>query len=185
VATESYRQKSPLVDQYALPTALERAGDYSQSSVTIFDPLSSRACAATDNCPAGVTTIRTPFAGNKIPASAMSPVGSAILGYLPLPQIASKTDANNFTGLDSLNDRADEYTAKADHSVFEWWRVSASYLHYKSREPGGNTLGTLPGGSGNGPYLLFRKADATAVNSTMTLNPTTVLVVRYGLHRFP
>ena len=26
VATESYRQKSPLVDQYALPTALERAG---------------------------------------------------------------------------------------------------------------------------------------------------------------
>jgi len=41
VATESYRQKSPLVDQYALPTALERAGEYSQSSVTVFDPLSS------------------------------------------------------------------------------------------------------------------------------------------------
>src|SRR3984893_12653027 len=42
VATESYRQKSPLSDQWALPTALERAGDYSHSSVTVFDPLTSR-----------------------------------------------------------------------------------------------------------------------------------------------
>jgi hypothetical protein len=39
VTTESYRQKSGLSDGYALPTALERAGDYSQSSVGVFDPL--------------------------------------------------------------------------------------------------------------------------------------------------
>jgi hypothetical protein len=58
-------------------------------------------------------------------------------------------------------------------------------MHYKSREPGGNTLGTLPGASSNGPYLLYRKVDASAVNSIMTLNPTTVLTVRYGFNRFP
>jgi len=58
-------------------------------------------------------------------------------------------------------------------------------MHYKSREPGGNTLGTLPGGSSNGPYLLYRKVDATAINSIITLNPTTVLTVRYGFNRFP
>jgi hypothetical protein len=185
VATESYRQKSPLSDQYALPTALERAGNYSQSSTTIYNPLSARPCAATDNCPSGVTQIRTPFAGNIIPSTFINPVGAAILGYLPNPQRTSNTDANNFTGIDTLTDRADEYTAKGDQIIRDWWKVSASYMHYKSREPGGNTLGTLPGASGNGPYLLFRKVDATAVNSIMTLNPTTVLTVRYGFNRFP
>jgi trimeric autotransporter adhesin len=185
VATESYRQKSPLSDQYALPTPLEKAGNYSQSSAVIFDPLSTHACTAIDNCPNGVTQVRTPFPGNIIPPSAINPVGAAIMGYIPAGATGGKTDAINFTGNDTLTDRADEYTAKMDHTVFDWWRLSASYLHYKSREPGGNSLGTLPGGSSNGPYLLFRKADATAVNSTMTLNPTTVLVLRYGFNRFP
>ena len=185
VATESYRQQSPLADQYALPTALEKAGDFSKSSVAIFDPTTSHACTAADNCPSGVTVARSPFAGNVIPVSRINPVGKAIIGYLPLPQIASKTDSFNFTGADTLADRADEYTSKLDHSITDWWRVSASYMHYKSREPGGNTLGTLPGGSSNGPYLLYRKVDATAVNSIMTLNPTTVLTLRYGFNRFP
>ncbi|HWE50067.1 MAG TPA: TonB-dependent receptor [Bryobacteraceae bacterium] len=186
VATESYRQDSPLADPYALPTTLEAAGNYSQSSAVIYDPMSSRACVAADNCPSGVTTVRMPFAGNIIPPTMINPVGRAIIGYLPTAAPGSgKTDSINYTGTDTLKDRADQYTAKLDHTLFAWWKVSASYLHYKSREPGGNTLGTLPGASGNGPYLLYRKADATAVNSTMTLNPTTVLVLRYGFNRFP
>lgn len=185
VATESYRQKSPLTDQYALPTALEARGDYSQSSNIIFNPLSSRVCAATDNCPSGVTQVRTPFPGNIIPQSLINPVGAAIMSYIPTALPGKKTDAINFTGNDTLTDRADEYTSKLDHTLFSWWKLSASYLHYKSSEPGGNTLGTLPGSSGNGPYLLYRKAEATAVNNTLTLNPTTIMVVRYGFNRFP
>ena len=185
LATESYRQKSPLTDQFALPTAAERTGDVSKSSATIFNPLTSRACTAVDNCPAGASTIRTPFAGNIIPASAINPVGAAIMGYIPAGPTGFKTDALNYTGIDTLTDRADEYVSKFDHTIRDWWRVSASYMHYKSREPGGNTLGNVPGSSSNGPSLLFRKVDATALNSTMTLNPTTVLTVRYGFNRFP
>ncbi|PWU07878.1 MAG: hypothetical protein C5B51_08840 [Terriglobia bacterium] len=185
VATESYRQKSPLSDLYALPTALERAGDYSRSSVTVFDPLTSRPCTAADGCPTGVSVVRQPFAGNAIPANRINSVGAAVLSYFPLPASSGKTDSFNFTGTDTLSDRADEYTAKMDQTITQRWRVTGSYMHYKSREPGGNTLGTLPGGSSNGPYLLYRKVDATAVNSFVTLNPTTVLTVRYGFNRFP
>ena len=185
VATESYRQDSPLADSYALPTPLEAKGNFSQSSAVIYDPMSSRACTAADNCPAGVSQVRTPFPNNIIPASMINPVGAAIMGYIPTGPTGFKTDALNFTGTDTLKDRADEYTSKLDHTLFDWWKVSASYLHYKSREPGGNTLGTLAGGSSNGPYLLYRKADVTSVNNTMTLNPTTVLVIRYGFNRFP
>jgi len=56
-------------------------------------------------------------------------------------------------------------------------------LHYKSREPGGNPLGTIAGSSGS--YLLYRHVDATAVNGIVTINPTTVATVRYGFNRFP
>src|SRR5262249_41587120 len=73
VATESYRQHSPLADQYALPTALEKGGDFSQSSVKIYDPLSTRACSAADACPSGVSAVRSQFDGNTIPINRISP----------------------------------------------------------------------------------------------------------------
>ncbi len=185
VATEAYRQHSPLSDSWAVPTALEKAGNYSQSSTLIFDPLSTRACAPSDNCPAGVSTVRDPFPGNIIPASRINTVGRNILSYMPLPNSPGPTDSFNYIGNDSLFDRADEYTYKAEHSVTNWLRLTGSFLYYKSREPGGNTLGTPAGGSSNSPYLLYRKVDATAVNVIMTPNPTTVVTVRYGFNRFP
>jgi hypothetical protein len=185
LSTESYRQKSPLSDDYALPTALEQQGNYSQSSKTIYDPLTSHPCTAADNCAAGQTIARTAFPGNIIPSNRINPVGAAVLSYLPLPQRATPTGSNNFTGTDTLTDRADEYTAKVDHQLFNWWNLNASYLHYKSTEPGGNTLGSLAAASSASPYLLFRKVDATQVNSVMTPNPTTVVSIRFGFNRFP
>jgi trimeric autotransporter adhesin len=58
-----------------VPTALERAGDFSQTlsatngPVTIVDPLTGR-----------------PFPGNRIPLERISPQASALLDYYPLPQ---------------------------------------------------------------------------------------------------
>ena len=184
LVTESYRQKSPLTDQYTLPTAAERAGDFSASRRILYDPLTSRACTTADACPTGITTVRRPFAGNIIPANRLNAVGQSVLGLMPLPQ-TGVIDAINFTGSDTLTDRADEYMAKLDHEIRPWWKMNASYLHYKSREPGGNTLGTILTASSGSPYLLYRKVDATQVNSIMTLNPTTVLNLRFGFNRFP
>ena len=184
VSTESYRQKSPLSNQYDLPTAAEKAGDFSHSAHVIYDPLSSRPCTATDNCPSGVKTIRTPFTNNVIPSYRLNPVGAALLGLMPNPQ-TGVVDGINYTGADTLTDRADEYTAKLDQELLSWWHVNASYMHYKSREPGGNTLGTVLGASSASPYLLYRKVDATQVNSVMTVNPTTVISARFGFNRFP
>ena len=187
LVTESYRQKSPASDGYIVPTALERAGNFSASGRTIYDPATTRPCMTSDNCPKGVSSVRSAFPGNIIPANRISPVGAALLSYYPNPNNLS--GGNNFQGNDILTDRADEYMARADHEVLSWWKLNASYLHYKSREPGGNTLGTLPGGSSSGgnalPYLLFRKVDATQANSVMTVNPTTVISARFGFNRFP
>lgn len=185
VVTESYRQQSPLSDLYTLPTASERAGDFSNSARTIYDPLApTHPCTAADNCATGVTTSRTPFAGNIIPGTRINPVGRSILNSLPLPK-TGVIDGVNFTGNDTLTDRADEYMAKLDQEILPWWKMNASYLHYKSREPGGNTLGTTLSASSGSPYLLYRKVDATQVNSVMTPNATTVFSLRFGFNRFP
>ncbi len=63
VVTESYRQKSPLSDQYTLPTLAERNGDFSGSKRVLYDPLTSRACTAADACPTGVSTVRSSACG--------------------------------------------------------------------------------------------------------------------------
>lgn len=187
VAQEAYREHQPFSVQYALPTAAERTGDFSKAGLTIFDPLSTRACQAADNCPSGVTAVRNPLAGNLIPTAQINPVAAAVLNplYIPLPQNnnAKTVDTNDFTGSDSLFNRADEYIFKAEEDPAQWLRLTGSFLYYKSREPGGNPLGTIAGSSGS--YLLYRHVDATAINATVTANPTTIVTLRYGFNRFP
>jgi hypothetical protein len=184
VASEGYLEGQPASGGYAVPTAAEVNGNFSQAGKVIYDPLSGRACTAADNCPAGATVVRTPFAGNIIPAASISKVGQAILGYLPSPNtnLNGTVGQQNFRGTDSLQNHAEEFIYKLEHDPTSWLRLNSSFLYYKSHEPGGNTLTTLPG---NGSYLLDRHVDATAVNAIMTLNPTTVLTARFGFNRFP
>jgi hypothetical protein len=56
-------------------------------------------------------------------------------------------------------------------------------MHYGSKEPGGDPLGSFAGDTNS--YLLYRKVDATTVNSVITINPTTVATVGWGFNRFP
>ena len=179
---EAYRQKSGLSRDTAVPTAAERTGDFSKSITkagalqTIYDPTTTRTAA-------DGSAIRDPFPGNIIPPSRINPVGLAIASYFPTPQRSTAyLGANNFLGNGVLGDRADQVTGKLDHEVTSWWRANLSYLHYKSKEPGGNLFGSV---SAPGASLLYRKVDATQVNSVFTPNPTTVISVRYGFNRFP
>ncbi|NUQ30293.1 MAG: TonB-dependent receptor [Acidobacteriaceae bacterium] len=180
---EGYRQRSPLAANYYLPTAAERSGDFSSSYIasgkllTIYDP-------ATTNSSTGN---RTAFAGNVIPSSRQSAIGQKILAALPTCSAGCTTGgfygATNFRPTDLLGDRADEFVGKLDHLITQRWAANVSYMHYGSKEPGGNPLGSFAG-DGNS-YLLYRKVDATTVNTTYTLNPTTVLTAGWGFNRFP
>ncbi|HWZ33918.1 MAG TPA: TonB-dependent receptor [Bryobacteraceae bacterium] len=184
VATEGYLEGQPASGSYAVPTAAELGGDFSKAGKVIYDPLSGRPCQPTDNCPAGATVIRTPFGSNVINPQQINKVGQAILGYLPSPNfnLSSPIGNKNFQGTDSLLNHAEEFVYKLEHDPTNWLRFNGSFLYYKSHEPGGNTLTTLPG---SGSYLLDRHVDATAVNAIVTLNPTTVLTARFGFNRFP
>lgn len=187
VTEEGYRQRSPLANDYYLPTDAERVGDFSNSfttakgsgartPLTIYDPSTTNP----------VTGNRTAFAGNRL--STINPVAAKMLAAIPRCTgacIANTTTfgAPNFHPTDLLGDRADELITKVDVQVIKRWLANGSYMHYGSKEPGGNPLGSFTGGSGS--YLLFRKVDAFEQNNVITLNPTTVLTVGYGQNRFP
>jgi len=138
----------------------------------MYDPLTTR--------PDGT---RTPFAGNIIPADRVSLQGRRIASYYPLPNVDTRFYADlNYDATVAAYNRADQTTWKADHQLFSWWRASASYLHYGSREPGNAWWGSL---ASPNQGVLFRKVDATQINSTLTPTPTMVVALRYGFNRFP
>ena len=76
LAWEGYDDTQLNSSQFTTPTALERAGNFSQSKTpggalnVIYDPKST-VCA-------GSTCTRQPFAGNIIPGGQLNPVGLAI-----------------------------------------------------------------------------------------------------------
>ncbi len=188
IAEEGYRQRSPLTsnNSFVVPTALQRTGDFSEignvvngvcvSGRCIYDPLSS----TTVN---GVV-VRTAFEGNKIPASRLNPVGVALAKAYPLPNTPVVSYGSfNFNGGDTLGDRADEFDGKLTHQFGSRWLADFYYLHYGSKEPGGNALESAAGSSSS--YLLYRKVDAIGIQNTVTLNPSTVLTIGFGFNRFP
>jgi hypothetical protein len=67
------------VNRFVVPSAAFRNGDFSASSVAIYDPLTGDAATG-----AG----RTAFPGNQIPQNRISPIAQRILQSVPLPNIA-------------------------------------------------------------------------------------------------
>jgi hypothetical protein len=172
LGTETYDDTQSASSVFNTPTLLERKGDFSQSGVTIYNPLSL------------ANGVRTPFPGNVIPTSMINPTGSAIASYYEVPQTApSKYGAIDISSSASLPDRASQMTGKLDADIAKWWRASLSYLRYFSLEPGSAWFPSTVASPGLSE--LQRRVDSTQWNNLFTVNPTTVVTVRYGFNRFP
>jgi hypothetical protein len=171
LGTEHYDDRSSDSSNFNLPTLAERGGDFSHSFdkngklVSVIDPLT------------GVQ-----FPGNMIPTSRLTPQGLAIAATYPVPASApAYYGANDYAVSSSIKARAVQYTAKLDEDFTNWWRASLSYSRYYSLEPGDTWWGV----STQSGWRLLRRVDATAVNNIFTVNPTTVVTLRYGFNRFP
>jgi trimeric autotransporter adhesin len=68
-------QSNSVFDQYAtVPTDAQRSGDFSAGPIQLMDPLTGQA-----------------FPGNRIPASRIDPSASALLPFIPAPNLAGTT----------------------------------------------------------------------------------------------
>ncbi len=183
ITEEGYRQRSPYVNttQFVVPTDLERTGNFSE--IGTVDPGTGKCtgvCIA--NIAASTSKSLVYYPGNII--TNINPVGQAIINSYPRANTAiTALGKANFNGYDTLGDRADEFNGKLTHQFGARWLADFYYLHYGSKEPGGNPLTNLAGASGS--YLLYRKVDAMGIQNTITLDPKTVMTVGFGFNRFP
>ncbi len=179
VALEGYRDTQGNSGSTAVPTLLERTGDFSKSFdkngalVTQYDPL----------LPVDANGNRTPFQGNVIPASRIDKVGLAIASYFAKPTGTAPFGGLNVGYSGVLPSKAGQGTVKVDHRILSWWNANLSFLRYHSNEPGENWFPGNPASPSN--WVLDRRVDATQVNNTIVVNPSTVVTVRYGFNRFP
>lgn len=172
---DDYVQRSTRNNVLTFPTALERTGDFSRSSVTIYDPLTTRPN------PNGAGFIRDPFPGNVIPANRLNPVAVAMLHNMPMP-----TSGRTFTGQATLDDGPQsQETLKVDQRWSDTWTTTGMYGHQKTKEPGSafwGEHGTIAGDPGGG--TLFRTVNFGSVNNIFIPNNTTTVAVRYGYNHF-
>ena len=176
---DDYKQRSTRNNVLTLPTAAERAGDFSETRnssgqlVPIFDPLTTRTVNG--------VIIRDPFPGNVIPADRINPVASAMLAPMPLP-----TSGKSFNGQATLDDGPqNQKTLKLDQRWTGGWTMSGMYAHQYTKEPGSafyGPHGTVPGDPN--ASLLFRTVDFFALNNIFVPTSSTVIAVRYGYNRF-
>ncbi len=147
---ETYYRNNAVV-----PTALERAGDFSQSARKPNDPLTG-----------------LPFPGNIIPASRFDPAAKTIQDkYVPLSNLP-----NSFFEVGAADPiRTNEATLKVDHQLSNTQSLAMSYFTQRGVDTQPLTL------SGNIPWVdrdLAWTQHNLNLNHTWTLSPTTINQVR-------
>jgi hypothetical protein len=108
---EGLRQAYPHRANSIAPTALQRAGDFSQTftaagaPTTIYDP---------DTV---VGNTRQAFSGNKIPQLRIDPAAAAVMALYPLPNVTGAS--YNYTFSDNTQYNSDKYDIRVDTNLDE------------------------------------------------------------------
>jgi hypothetical protein len=119
-AYEGLREEVPTVTITSVPTALQRTGDFSRTvsstgqQVSLFDPTTT---VADPNHPGAY--LRSPFAGNVIPANRIDPVAAKIESYYPAPNSAGdpNTGLNNYFFSGPSTRSTNAYSGRVDHQL--------------------------------------------------------------------
>ena len=196
-ATEGYRSGTTRNLAEIWPTANQRNGDFSHSTingapVVLYNPW-CRGGAANARCPAtGTGSIATGglFTNAIIPLThpAVSQVGLNIMKLWPTdtingPMAQNENDSPNAIGTGFLVDMADMLTFKAEHKFTDKSSLSGLYIYNRTNEPGttimpSDKLFMADQDQWFGP--LRRRPHVLVFNSTNVLNDSTVLTLRYG-----
>ncbi len=172
---EDNRFGVPRANTSTVPTAAERAGDFSallaiNSSYQIYDPFST--------VPSGSGRFRRqPIPGNVIPSSMLDPVGLKLAALYPLPNQQGTVDGrNNFFLANKAIQKTSQHMLRLDHAFSENHRafLRAHYDFWKENK--NETFGT-------GIQGLFsnRPNRGIALDDVIVINPMLVLNLRYGL----
>ena len=165
-----------------LATAAMRRGDFSDFATAIGGGRGVIYDLTTGNA---TGQNRTPFAGNVIPDSRISPISKRILEKVPLPNAASSVYApsNYFAQGGFLFDR-NTIDSKFNYNVNEKWTMYArySYLRYTMQNPGilGDAVGPVLSGSGGNVGTANGTTQSFTYSTTYLIKPNLILDAYYG-----
>ncbi len=178
---EKFNGVDPAANLSDVPTLLERQGNFSQSGVIIYDPLTTRPDPSNPG-----RFIRDPFPGNIIPANRINPVGQAIVNGFSTPNITG-SDAfgrfNNFLQPFPGTDDFHSEVLRIDHAFGDRQRMFFRYVHNRRDQIQQGDNGRV--GLGIDPQdPLVRTNNGAVIDSVTTLSPTTILNLRVSFSRF-
>jgi hypothetical protein len=169
---EYQRRTSPnALHQTRVPTALERAGDFSQSVdssgnlVVIRDPQTG-----------------LPFPGNVIPANRLYSPGIAALNMFPTANFSGGGNGLNFRSQDPDQPKRREDLLRMDFQATDKWRITGRYLH--NNEDILQAYGTTWAGNGSDqlptPTLFVHPGSNYMLSGTGIINSSTSLELSWG-----
>ena len=185
-ALESFREVVPFpVVSDAPPLDLRDGQHFSPYGIRVFDPATARRCRPGVDTPAGVACfapfIRSPFPGNAIPASRISPVGRNILALYPAPNETGLTQ-NYLADGNAGRYRYDQPLARWDHVFGDRDRLYTLFTYQHGSEF--RSVNGFPGAASIG----FRGSQRTDQNYvaewTHIVSPATVFSLRASFGRF-
>ncbi|HZS07461.1 MAG TPA: TonB-dependent receptor [Blastocatellia bacterium] len=126
--------------RFSVPTADIRAGDFTKTGTTIYDPFTGNVDG----------TGRTAFAGNIIPASRISAVAQKILPLIPLPNLFDASGnplaTNNYYNSAPQRFTRNNYDVKVNWNRTEKHQVWYKFSHMDATVSGQYALGQAGGG---------------------------------------
>ena len=158
------RQAAASLTTVSVPDQLQRSGNFSEElpTVVVYDP----------SIPIANGT-RTPFAGNIIPTSRISPLVSAAMGVLPLPNVAGGFYINT---TEVLNQNNDNYSGRVDYVPSDRLRL---FARYSSAEEDALNPATLPNRASENSALPRN----VAVGFSQIISANKVNDIRLGFNR--
>ncbi len=154
----------------SMPTDLERRGDFSQSGVTIFDPLTQQ-----------------PMAGNLIPANRINGLGRSILNIFPAPNFLDRAisrGAYNYQFQESRQTPKRLEQLKGDWNVSDKDRIALRWRKWRQDSRGYTAIAGF--GGSNFDLLSHQYAkteDSGLVNYTRTITPAIVNELSFTIRK--
>jgi hypothetical protein len=171
-------------NRYTMPTALERAGDFSQSvnpngsPILIRDPNTGAACSA-----AGAAGC---FPGNKVPLNRISPIGLAMLNRFPLPNTTDPTGQRQYNSIFQFtnNQPREDKILRVDYNISQKDTMFVRLLQdYQDQSGYGAILGALGDGWGQFPHSYHIPSAGVAMTYVHTFKPNLLNEMTAGINR--
>ena len=203
-AWEQYKLHLGYTTQATVPTAAERAGDFSAvlggatSLINpctgqpvlqnqIFDPATTNATVSATN-PNGIPC-RLPFAGNVVPMTRISPAATNLMMGLPLPNQAATPNLpygffNNYAQATPEPKVNTTYTVRVDQNISDKSKIFASY-NTRDNFTNAGSVGApnLPGVFNNTYYPQDFETHYARAGWDYTISPSLLNHVNLGYNR--